>query len=144
MTESILDLIFQAHVQLKGLEESPRDYGTGEPLYSSDLHTLAAVARREGSNLTELAAELGVSQPAVFKFVKKLTALGYLRKQRREGNNKEVVFFLLTKGWQAVQAHEDFEQRTFGPLRALEAGLSAQDRRTITDFLKDLDRALPR
>src|ERR1035441_3397023 len=87
---TIVDQIYMVHRALAEMQSCPRDYGTGDLLYASDIHTVVAVAQREGSNLTEIAANLGISVPAAFKFTTKMVRLGYLFKQRQAGNAKEV------------------------------------------------------
>jgi DNA-binding MarR family transcriptional regulator len=137
----ILELIYSAHRRLAELESIPRDYGTGELLYASDIHALEAVACHEESNLTELASFLGISMPAAYKATGKMIDQGYLGKRKREDNAKEVLFYLLKKGERAVQGHRRFEKRVFAPLRALEEGLSEKDRRTVCSFLEALENA---
>jgi DNA-binding MarR family transcriptional regulator len=138
--EGILDLIYKAHRRLGELESTPRDYGTGELLYSSDIHTVVAVARQPGCNLTQLASALGVSKPAASKFTRKLLRIGYLVKEKQAANAKEVSFSLSPKGRRAEQAHQRFTRKVFGPLQAVESGLSASDRRVIHRFLEAIDR----
>ncbi|MFA6504855.1 MAG: MarR family transcriptional regulator [Treponemataceae bacterium] len=141
MNDTILDLIYLAHGRLTELENNPRDYGTGELLYSSDIHTVVAVALHEGCNLTELAADLGISNAAASKFTAKMVRLGYLIKKQRDDNKKEVVFFLDEKGRQAALAHTVFERRTFRPLRKLEGKLSISEKKVIIDFLNSIYKA---
>jgi len=139
---SILECVYGAHRALADMESQARSYGTGDLLFASDIHTVVAVARKEGSNLTEIAASLGVSVPAAFKFTKKMVSLGYLLKERQEGNAKEVVFFLSDTGRKVVQAHADFEERVFGPLRAYEEQQPEDTRRVIRDFMVGLGQQL--
>ena len=138
--ETILGLIYRAHRRLVELESTPRDYGTGELLYSSDIHTVEAVGRQPGCNLTQLAGALGVSKPAASKFTRKLLRIGYLVKEKQAANAKEVSFSLSPKGRRAEQAHQRFTRKVFGPLQAVESGLSASDRRVIHRFLEAIDR----
>ena len=139
--EGILDLVYRAHRRLGELESTPRDYGTGELLYSSEIHTLEAVALRPGCNLTQLADSLGVSKPAASKFARKLLRRGYLVKEMQAGNAKEVSFSLGPKGRRAAQGHQRFTRKVFGPLQAVESGLSASERRVIRGFLEAIGRA---
>ena len=139
--EGILDLIYRAHRRLGELESTPRDYGTGELLYSSDIHTVVAVAQQPGCNLTQLAGSLGVSKPAASKFTRKLLRMGYLVKEMQADNAKEVSFSLSPKGRRAEQAHQRFTRKVFGPLQAVESGLSSSDRRVIRCFLKAIGQA---
>jgi DNA-binding MarR family transcriptional regulator len=139
--EGILDLVYRAHRRLGELESTPRDYGTGELLYSSDIHTMVAVAQQPGCNLTQLAGSLGVSKPAASKFTRKLVRMGYLVKKMQADNAKEVSFSLSPKGRRADQAHQRFTRKVFGPLQAVESGLSASDSRVIRCFLEAIGRA---
>jgi DNA-binding MarR family transcriptional regulator len=139
---SILERIYRAHRKLSELESARRDYGTGDMLYSTDVHTLAAIDQRPGCNLTELATALAVSKPAAVKFVKKLERLGYVTREMRAGSEKELSFGLSAKGRRAEAAHRRFEERTFAPLRAVEAALSAEKRKTVIAFLDSLEGAI--
>ncbi len=139
--EGILELIYKAHRRLGELESTPRDYGTGELLYSSDIHTVEAVGRQPGCNLTQLAGALEVSKPAASKFTRNLLRRGFLVKQKQAGNAKEVSFSLSPKGQRARQAHERFTRKVFGPLQAVESELSVSDRRVIRSFLEAIGRA---
>ncbi|MBU0769760.1 MAG: MarR family transcriptional regulator [Proteobacteria bacterium] len=138
---SLLELIYASYRLLAKLESVSRDYGTGELLFSADIHTVVEVDRRPGCNLTQLAESLNVSKPAAFKFVKKMLAFGYLLKDRPAGNRKEVSLRLSEKGKMAIRAHAEFEKRTFGPLMLVETGLSPKDRETIKLFLQELEKA---
>jgi len=139
--EGILELVYGAHRRLGDLEKLPRDYGTGELLYSSDIHTVESVARQPGCSLTQLASSLGVSKPAASKFARKLLRLGYLVKEMQANSAKEVSFSLSPKGRRAEQAHQRFTQKVFGPLRTIESALSPSDKRTIRSFLEAIVRA---
>jgi DNA-binding MarR family transcriptional regulator len=141
---SLVDRIHAAHRWLQALESTPRDYGTGDLLYSADIHTIVAVSQQRGCNLTELATALGVSKPATFKFIQKLTRLGYVIKEPSPRSGRELTLRLTPKGESAVIAHRDFEKRTFGPLRAVEENLSAHDHAVVTRFLVDLQHVIDR
>jgi DNA-binding MarR family transcriptional regulator len=139
--EGILELFYKAHRKLGELESTPRDYGTGEPLFSSDIHTVVAVAGQPGCNLTQLASALGVSKPAAYKFARKLLRMGYLSKEMRADSAKAVAFTLSPKGEKAVQAHQRFTRKVFGPLQAVESRLSGPERRVIHGFLEAILQA---
>ena len=102
-----------------------RDYGTGDMLYSTDVHTVDAIGKHPGCNLTELATALAVSKPAAVKFAKKLEGLGDITKAMRAGSGKEPSFGLSAKG-----------------RRAVEAALSDGERRTVIAFLDSLEGAI--
>lgn len=136
--ERILDLIYFAHEYLNELERLPRDYGTGERLYSSEIHTIAAVAGHPGINLTQLAEKLHISKAAVSKFTAKMLIRGYIEKNRSGSNRKEVLFYVTEKGKIAAQGHENFEKKSFGPLLQVEQDLSEKERESIISYFKKL------
>lgn len=136
--ESILDMIYRTHLYLQERERTPRDYGTGDLLYSSEIHTVVAVSKAPGCNLTVLAARLNISKAAVSKFVAKLVLKGYLVKSKPVDNDREVIFNLTKKGQTATKGHQAFEKKTFGPFFQVEAALSERDYQAIKEFFKEL------
>lgn len=142
--ERIIDMIYESHLYLQKLESTPRDYGTGDLLYSSDIHTVVAVSRSPGCNLTQLAALLSISKAAVSKFAAKLVRMGYLAKSRRMDNDREVIFNLTKKGQAAVRGHEAFEAKTFGPLFEIESNLSDSDYRAIREYFQQMRTVVER
>ena len=139
----MLDMIYASHQLLSQLEATPRDYGTGDLLYASEIHTIVAIGRNPGSNLTRLAELLGVSKPAAFKFVRKLAASKYIQRGYLPDNKKEVSFTLTEKGKEALSAHQTFTHNMFGPLRTLESKLSPSDRETVGSYLTSLIEQCP-
>lgn len=135
---SIIDLIYKAHMKLTEIESVPREYVNNELLYSSEIHTICAIDKNPGINLTNLALELEVSKSAVSKFVTKLIKKEYIEKKRAIGNLKEVVFNLTSKGSAAVIKHREFKKNIFGPLIAKENELSNNKRAEYVSFLNEL------
>jgi DNA-binding MarR family transcriptional regulator len=121
----LLDHVYEAHRYLSTLENTPRDYGTGELLFASDVHTVAAIAARPGANLTELSTDLGISKAAASKFVAKLMRRGYVVKEKNQDDRREVRFRLTEKGALAASGHARFVKNAFGRLYAVERELGA-------------------
>ena len=140
----VLDMIYESHLYLRKLESTPRDYGTGDLLYSTDIHTVAAIAISPGCNLTKLAEMLSISKAAASKFVAKLIGLGYLLKSKRMDTGRDVIFNLTTKGQAAALAHEKFVAETFGPLQQIEATLSEEEYQLISSYFEKINKASKR
>ena len=47
------------------INRKPRDYGTGDMLYFTEVHTIAMVGRNRQINITKLAALMGVTKGAI-------------------------------------------------------------------------------
>lgn len=134
----ILDRIYAAHRFLSELEGVPRDYGTGEELFATEIHTIVAIGAAPGANLTALADALGVSKAAASKFVAKLARRGYVRKYQAEGNRRDVLFEVTRKGSLAADGHDKFERKTFGPLLKAEKSLSPAEFAAVEAYFEKL------
>lgn len=86
----------------------PKDHGTGELLYSSEIHTIAAISEDQRINISELAKKLGVTKGTISQLVSKLEGKGYLKKVKGVNNQKEVLLELTQKGERAKLGHDHF------------------------------------
>lgn len=94
------------------ITRKPKDYGTGDMLYFTEVHTLAMIGRNQGLNITRLAELMGVTKGAISQTIRKLSAKGLiLRKQTK--NKKEVFLNLTEKGLTVYRAQESFRKELF-------------------------------
>lgn len=70
--DKVIKLCLETVNQFNEIEQSPRDYGTSETLFSSEIDTVTIIGEQEGINLTELSKKLEVSKSGASKFVKHL------------------------------------------------------------------------
>jgi len=90
------------------IEKTPKDFGTGNQLFPSEIHTIEGIGRKPGINVSELAIELGISKPAVSQLTKRLERKGLIKRYRDEGNNKEVLLRLSPKGEIDYKGHSHY------------------------------------
>jgi len=138
----IISLYFQSMETFKNLESTPRDFGSGDLLYKSEVRTLSAIGHNSGINLTSLSVEMNVSKSAVSKFVGKLLDKNLIRKTIEEDNKKEVAFYLTDKGQIAFEGHEAYAESTFSGIYDLLAHLTHEEKIFLTSFLNDLNGVL--
>lgn len=134
----LLEKLFLIHQLLEKLESTPHDFGTGDLLYSSEIHTLVAVDEHPQANLTSLASAMQVSVPAVHKFVTRLVKAEYLEKTKHPESGRDVIISLTSKGKAAVEGHQQFAAQTFASLRAVEAQLDDEQYEVVANFLESL------
>jgi DNA-binding MarR family transcriptional regulator len=130
--ENIIHLYFKSVRGFNEIESIPRDFGTGDKLYSSEIHTLKVIGDNSSINLTELAEKLDISKSGTSKFVKKLLVKNLITKSKQLSNRKEVIFNLTEKGLIAYEGHETFSKKMFGSIYNI---LSQHDEEQI-DFLE--------
>ncbi len=142
----IAELMFSVHNKFRQLGSRPRDFGTGDLLYSTEIHTIIAIGENPTSNLTELAESLGVSKSSVSKFVNKLLEKGYIVKTKALENRKEVLFDLTEKGWIAYRGHGVFAKKVFGKVYEIlekgEEGDALVVRRFLEVLNQEVDKVL--
>lgn len=138
----IINLYFQSMEMFKILESTPRDFGSGDLLYKSEVHTLSSIGHNPGINLTSLSVEMNVSKSAISKFVGKLLDKNLIEKTIEEYNKKEVAFNLTPKGQTVFQGHEAFRQSNFSGIDELLANLKEEERIFLTKFFKDLNHVI--
>ena len=91
--------------KFKELEKIPIDFGTGEMLYSSEIHTIDAIGDK-CETVTEISIRFGITKGAVSQVVAKLNKRGYIKKVRNEAYNKEIILSLTDKGQKAYHSHK--------------------------------------
>ncbi|MBN1431567.1 MAG: MarR family transcriptional regulator [Methanomicrobiaceae archaeon] len=92
--------------RLQERESWVRDYGTGDLMYPSEIHTLQAVGDSRGINITGLAERLGITASGVSQMARRLEKKGLVEKIKRSGNDKEILLMMTEKGRAAYLGHE--------------------------------------
>jgi len=126
----------------KKFESTPRDFGTGQKLHGSEIHTLQMIGKNEHCNLTQLAKRLGISKSGLSKFIKKLLEKDLIDKKKDDANGKEVFFTLTTKGHIAFLAHEEFDKKMFSSIFSLLDSYSTGELDLLESFLGNLSHLL--
>ena len=135
---SIVNYYFSCMEGFKKFESKPREYGTGDLLYPSEIHTLQMIARESSYNLTQLAAEMKISKSGISKFISKLLEKGFISKNRNVRKGKEVFFTLTEKGRIAYQVHEDFDKKIFSNIYDLLDSCSYDQIEFLEHFLSEM------
>ena len=95
--------------KLNELEKIPVDFGTGELLYPSEVHTIAIIG--DGvDTVTEISVRFGITKGAVSQIIAKLHKKRYITKTRNELYGKEINLSLTEKGIKAYQAHQKLHE----------------------------------
>lgn len=143
-SQKIINLYFSSIKKFNEIESQPRDFGTGDLLYSSEIHTLEAIGKYPGSNLTELSEKLNITKGGTSKFVKKLLAKDLIVKESLADNKKETFYRLTSKGEVAYKGHQEFSLARFGDILQRLSELSLKEANVIEEFLEDLNEIINR
>lgn len=90
----------------------PKDYGTGDLLYFTEIHTITMVGKNMEINMTRLAEIMGVTKGAISQTIRKLVNKNYILKSNST-NRKEVNLRLSEKGKLVYKRQESFQKELF-------------------------------
>ena len=108
--EKLIDRMARVLDRYYLVEKTPREFGTGNMLYPSEIHTVEAIGKNIGINVTELALTLGVSKPAISQIIKKLEKKRLIVRSAAKDNIKEVLLHLTEMGKTAYVNHRKFHE----------------------------------
>jgi DNA-binding MarR family transcriptional regulator len=121
--------------KLSNIEKLPRDFGTGDKLFTSEIHVIDAIGRNPGINMTKLSAILGISKPAATKLVSKVIRRKLIERYNKEGNLKEVLLKLTASGGVVFRGHQEFHSRLNADIVNRLEQLSTQESATFLKLL---------
>ena len=110
--EEILQKLERVIVTMESMHTPSLSFGTGVLMHAKEIHTIQAIGRHSGINVTRLAEKAGVTKGAVSQTINKLVRKGLVRKTHARGNEKEVILELTDLGWVGFQNHEKFHMDT--------------------------------
>ena len=110
--DGILQKLEKVIVMTESMHTPSLSFGTGVLMHTKEIHTVQAIGRRSGINVTKLAEQAGVTKGAVSQTINKLVRKGLARKTHAPGNEKEVILELTDLGWVGFQNHEKFHMDT--------------------------------
>lgn len=117
------------------LEQIPMDFGSGDVLYRSEIHTIEMIGLHPDSNLTELAARLEVTKGTLSQLINKLSAKDLVLKTKGERNDKEVTLKLTPKGRMAFDGHHRFHNKMYLSFMDICQDLSLEELEMFEDLL---------
>jgi DNA-binding MarR family transcriptional regulator len=115
--ETLLDVLDRVIARADAMHSPAHDFGTGVPLYRTEIHTIRAIGENPRINVTSLAEHMGVTKGAVSQTVNKLVRKGLARKTGAADNAREVLLELTDAGWTGFHNHERFHSQMFDTAR---------------------------
>jgi DNA-binding MarR family transcriptional regulator len=128
--QELIDLFLKILHLYSIIGKKPKDYGTGDLLYFTELHTITVVAGNDDVNMTQLAEKMGVTKGAISQTIRKLVHKNLILKTNNN-NRKEVNLKLSEKGRKVLDAQESFQKEIFTFAGALYEKARPEDRDTV-------------
>lgn len=128
--QSLIDQFLKILHLYAMINRKPKDYGTGDLLYLTEIHTLTMVAKNRKINMTRLAEIMGVTRGAISQTIRKLVAKNLILKENST-NRKEFNLSLSKKGEIVMKGQEGFQQEIFAFAEKLYEGANPADREMV-------------
>jgi len=123
-------------------EKVPKDFGSGDLLHCSEIHTIMAIGKNTGINVTNLSRLLGISRSAISQMMNRLQKKGLVEKLRDPDNDKEILLRLSPKGTIAYLGHEQHHARIYARMHRNLGDLSAEEFSLILRFLSAMEETI--
>jgi DNA-binding MarR family transcriptional regulator len=123
-------------------EKCPRDFGSGDLLHCSEIHTIMAIGKNPDINLTTLSRLLGISKSAISQMIGKLSRKNLVEKHRDPDNDKEVLVRLSPRGTIAYFGHEQHHAKTFARMQRQLGDLTGEQYALILRFLSAIEETI--
>lgn len=103
--EKLYDFVYYYN---KYMQEA-KDYGTGNLSSMPEAHILTAIEQEPGVTISQLSKKRNRTRSAISQTVKSLEKEGYIYKQKRENNNKELLLYPTEAGKALSRAHKLYD-----------------------------------
>jgi DNA-binding MarR family transcriptional regulator len=110
--QTLIDLFLKILHLYSIIGRKPKDYGTGDLLYFTEIHTIAMVGKNNEVNMTQLADMMGVTRGAISQTIRKLVNKNLIVKLNST-NRKEFNLKLSEKGLIVYNGQESFQKELF-------------------------------
>ncbi|HVN59173.1 MAG TPA: MarR family transcriptional regulator [Bacteroidales bacterium] len=119
------------------LGRKPKDYGSGDLLYLTEVHTIATVGKNEKVNMTTLAEIMGVTRGAISQTIRKLVVKGLIIKSNSH-NLKEFNLMLSRKGRVVYRGLGKHQKEIFAFAEPLYMSAKKEDRQLVRRLFDDI------
>lgn len=105
----------------------------------AEVHCIDKIGSMEFSNVTKIAAEMGMTRGAISKISKKLLNKGLIDTYQKPENNKEVYFCLTEQGQKVYDEHKKCHNKALEEKLAILSTYSEYEQSIILRFLNDIN-----
>ena len=110
--QSLIDQFLKILNLYSVISRKPKDYGTGDLLYFTEVLTISTVGKNKAVNMTQLAEIMGVTKGAISQTIRKLVSKNFIVKSNIR-NMKEINLKLSEKGYIVCAGLKTLNQEIF-------------------------------
>jgi DNA-binding MarR family transcriptional regulator len=129
--KTLIDLFLKILHLYSVINRKPKDYGTGDLLYLTEIHTITVVAANKEINMTRLAEIMGVTKGAISQTIRKLVNKNLIIKQNSGKNKREYNLSLSERGKIVLDGQDSMQKEIFAFATSLYEGAEPHDREMV-------------
>ncbi len=133
--QTLIDLFLKILHLYSVIGRKPKDYGTGDLLYFTEIHTITMVGKNNEINMTRLAEIMGVTRGAISQTIRKLVHKNLIVKSNST-NRKEFNLKLSDKGNIVYKGQESFQRELFEFAATLYEKATPEDRKLVKQLFQ--------
>ena len=123
-------------------EKCPKDFGSGDLLHCSEIHTIMAIGKNPDINLTSLSRLLGISKSAISQMISRLARKNLVEKHRDPDNDKEILVHLSPLGTIAYLGHEQHHAKIYAGMYRRLGDITDDQFALIARFLSAIEETI--
>jgi DNA-binding MarR family transcriptional regulator len=120
------------------LEKTLFNCGDNDVLFPGAMHTISLIDELGTTTVTQLCSYQNVTKGAISHKITKLHKNGYIKKNRRIGNNKEIIISLTDTGKKAVRIHKMYHDQIANGIKLCLNKYSAKQLSDFCDLMEQL------
>lgn len=141
-SEQVIQIFLKVINRYIATEKRPCDYGVGCLMYRSEIHSIDAIGKHVGANITELAALLGITKSAASQMTDRLIKKGMVTKTVLSKSDTEVALTLTENGEKVYVGHNEYHRELYRYLDQELSEVSDEDLKSFTNIMGRLANLL--
>ncbi|WP_283680146.1 MarR family transcriptional regulator [Lentilactobacillus sp. Marseille-Q4993] len=138
----LIESFIKVNNQMDHIQKVPINILGDVQISTRALHLLVTIGNYDNSNVTMIADRLGITKGAVSQQIKNLRRENLIKINYADGNKKEKLLSLTSKGMQVFDAHESLHQDLYAEINNNLAKLSGEQQKLILDTLNDVSGSI--
>ena len=108
---NIMELCYRLMNKYNQKTKNPKQYGTDDLLYASEVHMIEVIGIYESITTTKLAEHMGITKGAVSQTTSKLLQKDLILKTASKERSNEVFITLTEKGRKVLDGHHKMHEK---------------------------------
>ncbi len=136
---NLMELCYRLINKYNQKTKNPKQYGTNDLLYASEVHMIEVIGTHESITTTKLAECMGITKGAVSQTTAKLLQKDLIVKTASKERSNEVFISLTEKGRNVLEGHRKVHEKMNERVNAVVQKMSEESKKDILALFQAFD-----